>query len=132
MNYARYSTWLKKHILWLLKSKLLTLNISWFTAYSLPQICVILSDLLYFLNSWNNKLLRLPAWKLSNNIPKQWVFHKFISIEAVVNEETLGKGNVNGNPNTNFTSLNLPFEKRLTTINLFLTHCHKKQKIIKK
>ena len=68
LNYAGYPSCLRKHILWLVKSKLLTLNISWFTPYSLPRICVIVSDFLYFLNSWNNKLLCLPAWKLSNNI----------------------------------------------------------------
>ena len=68
LNYAGYPSCLRKHILWLVKSKLLTLNISWFTPYSLPRICVIVSDFLFFLNSWNNKLLCLPAWKLSNNI----------------------------------------------------------------
>ena len=68
LNYAGYSSCLRKHILWLVKIKLLTLNISWFTPYSLLRIFVIVSDFLYFLNSWNSKLLYLTAWKLSNNI----------------------------------------------------------------
>ena len=68
LNYAGYSSCLRKHILWLVKSKLLTLKISWFTPYTLPGICVILRDSLYFPNSWNNKLLCLPPWKFGNNI----------------------------------------------------------------
>ena len=67
LNYAGYSSYLRKYILWLVKSKLLTLNISWFTPYPLPRTCIIDSDFLYFLKSWNNKLLCLHAWKLSNN-----------------------------------------------------------------
>ena len=53
LNYAGNSSCLTKHILWLVKNKLLTLNISWFTPNSLSQICIIISDFLYFLNSWN-------------------------------------------------------------------------------
>ena len=63
LNCAGYPSWLRKQILLLVKSKLLTLNISGLNPYSLPLIFIILSDFIYFLNSWNNKLLCLPAMK---------------------------------------------------------------------
>ena len=77
--------------------------------------CLLVSNFIFL--SWNNKLLHLPAWKISKNIKvtfqkmffkhssynnsfivylqvldlKQWVFHKFVSDEAVVCKEILVK-----------------------------------------
>ena len=78
MIYARYSSWLRKHILWLVKSKLIILNISWFTPYFLIRISVEHRDFLHFFNSWNNKLLSLPTWKLSNKIKLNTQIYFFI------------------------------------------------------
>ena len=75
LNYAGYSSCLRKYMLWLVKIKLLTLSISWFTRYSLPRICVIVSDFVHFLNSWNNKLLCFPAWKQYKIKYSNIVFH---------------------------------------------------------
>lgn len=140
-----------------MKSKLIILNISWFTPYFLIRISVEHRDFLHFFNSWNNKLLSLPTWKLSNKMKLNtqiyffihsyyhitWiytshfrtqnnVFYKSISVESVVNEEVLAKTNLNENSKMNFTSHNLPFLKCLTIVNLLFTYYHEKQKIIKK
>ena len=49
-----------------------------------------------------------------------------MSSEAAINAEILEKTNLNENLNKSFTSFNLPFGKRIKTINLFLLDYHRK------
>ena len=79
---------------WLVKSKLLTLNIYWFTPYYFPWISVILRYFLSFLNSWNNKLLCLLECKRSNNIKVntqiQFSMHSYYHIICLYNSNFIG------------------------------------------